>query len=471
MTTDETFQVVAAASLSPVSPRPLHNTYTLPQVLPDLQHLAENPDVVPLEPTTFRTAEAAMAPEPEQPEAVQEAAQVSSAASEIADLSEDGSVADDDSFQYDGEEGQGENGQEQETAQEETDDYAMTFDSPAEKEQMDGEGDEEKEQESQQQQPQAVVSDAPESINIIQQPVQPDAVPTQTTQPASVDPSLAEQGPQPDQAISAQDSENDVGAPPAQEDVPDAAAAAAAAKPEETASEEATDVQPKPEDVEMTTESAHDATSLDIQKLVDEITAKNEATEPNNKLATSPSSTDVDMSSLPPKPALTHEQSKQTYTPATYHHASLPNAPSFPTAQPVQSSQPPQPAYASNGNGAPGVSQQSPFTAASATFASYPNAYPPSASPTQQQQAPGPNGSGLQQTYDEFLADERKAMAEAKWERFPEGSRIFIGTFELCLAYCSFFTDIEQEIYLRREFRKEMCLNCSTNMVGWHKYH
>lgn len=444
MTTDETFKVVAAASLSPVSPRPLHNTYTLPQVLPDLQHLAENPDVVPLEPTTFRTAEAAMAPEPEQPETVQEAIQGSSAASEIADLSEDGSVADDDSFQYDGEEGQGENGQEQETAQEapqeETDDYAMTFDSPADKEQTDGEGDEEKEEEEQeksQQQPQTVVSDAPESINIIEQPVQPDAVPTQTTQPAPVDPpapSLAEQGLQPDQTISAQDSENGNGAPPAQEDVPDAAAAAASTvsptvKPEETASEEATDVQPKPEDVEMTT----DATSLDIQKLVDEITAKNEAPEPNNKLATSPSSTDVDMSSLPPKPALTHEQSKQTYTPATYHHASLPNAPSFPTAQPIQPSQPPQPAYASNGNGAPGVSQQSPFTAASATFTSYPNAYP-SASPTQQQ-APGLDGNGLQQTYDEFLADERKAMAEAKWERFPEGSRIFIGKLNSCVLH------------------------------------
>lgn len=457
MTTDETFKVVAAASLSPVSPRPLHNTYTLPQVLPDLQHLAENPDVVPLEPTTFRTAEAAMAPEPEQPEAVQEATLGSSAASEIADLSEDASVADDDSFQYDGE-GEGENGQEQETTQEapqeETDDYAMTFDSPAEREQMDGEDEEEAGKESQQQ-PQKVVSDAPESINITEPPVQPDAVPTQTTQPASVDPpapNLADQGLQSDRAISVQDapisqpSENGNGAPPAQEDMPDAASAISPnVKPEETASEDPIDVQPKPEDVEMTTESARDATSLDIQKLVDEITAKNEATEPNNKLATSPPSTDVDMSSLPPKPALTHEQSKQTYTPATYHHASLPHAPSFPTgsanlpAQPLQSSQPPQPAYASNGNGAPGVTQQSPFTAAPATFASYPNAYP-SASPTQQQ-APGFDGNGLQQTYDDFLADERKAMAEAKWERFPEGSRIFIGKLVCRLCMLAIFID------------------------------
>lgn len=386
-----------------------------------------------------------MAPEPEQPETVQEATQGSSA-SEIADLSESGSIADDDSFQYDGD-GDGEDGQqEQEVAQDapqETDDYAMTFDSPAEKEQL--EEDEEDQQQQQQQQPQEVVSDAPESMNITEPPVQPDAVPTQTTQPAPVDPpapSLAEQqDPQPEQATTAQDVavsqpfENASGPAPAQEDVPDATSAVSSTvKPEEATSEEGTDVQPKPEDVEMTNGSVPDATPLDIQKLVDEITAKSEATEPNNKPAISvqpsPSSTDVDMSSLPPKPALTHEQSKQTYTPATYHHVSLPNAPSFPPgsaslpAQPLQSPQPPQPAFANNGTGTPGIPQQPHYNAAPAAFASYPNAYPP-ANPSQQ--APGFNGNGLQQTYDEFLADERKAMAEAKWERFPEGSRIFIG--------------------------------------------
>ncbi|KAL8406726.1 hypothetical protein RB596_005274 [Gaeumannomyces avenae] len=32
-----------------------------------------------------------------------------------------------------------------------------------------------------------------------------------------------------------------------------------------------------------------------------------------------------------------------------------------------------------------------------------------------------------QQTYDMFLADERRYTAEAKWEKFPDGSRIFVG--------------------------------------------
>jgi hypothetical protein len=32
-----------------------------------------------------------------------------------------------------------------------------------------------------------------------------------------------------------------------------------------------------------------------------------------------------------------------------------------------------------------------------------------------------------QQTWESFQADEKRYMTEAKWERFPDGSRIFIG--------------------------------------------
>jgi hypothetical protein len=32
-----------------------------------------------------------------------------------------------------------------------------------------------------------------------------------------------------------------------------------------------------------------------------------------------------------------------------------------------------------------------------------------------------------QRQWDQFMADERQYMSEAKWDRFPEGSRIFIG--------------------------------------------
>lgn len=439
MTDEDAPELVAAANLSPVSPRPLHNTYTLPQVLPELQDRAEDPNAVPFEPTTFRTAAAAMATEPDPADALDE-------------IVVDGS--DDDSFDYDDDEG---GGQEQEknapqklaqeaAGPEENDDYARMFDSPAEKEQElaetendDGQG---------QQSSHHHVTDAPESMTISEQA---DAVPAPTqspTQPATLDPSIATtlaQGSQSDQPANSAPA---VPAPPhpvksgqgpspaVQESLPDATTQQSVSisqpetveddvSPDDVASKKQdSDVQPKPEDVEMTTESVADATALDIQKLVDEITAKAEetASEPPASDAApasaqaAPSAVDVDLSSLPPKPALTQEQSKQTYSPASFHHASLPNPPNFPpsTSLPAQSDY--------TNAGAPGTSQPQTFNNPP-SFASYPNAYPPGTAPP----TIGFNGQGLQQTYDEFLADERRHMAEAKWERFPEGSRIFIG--------------------------------------------
>lgn len=452
--TDQSPQVVAAASLSPVSPRPLHTTYSLPQVLPDLQQQAENPDVVPLEQTTYRTAEAAMA-EPVTASATEQPAQPD-APEGSASSSELASIADDDSFQYDGE-GDGDNGQAeaqdvsgQETQQEAGDDYAMTFDSPSEQEQQDGrDGNQEQQEQQEQQQPQQVVSEAPESISIPEQHVQPDPVDPQA-------PSPSEKGSSSDQAIStdssSQSSEDGSATVPAAVPVQDAAlpdgaaTAATTVQPEqteasdavqETAPREIADVQPKPEDVEMITGDAPDATPLDIQKLVDEITAKSEATEqaPEQQGTQAPSlqtpsapTADVDFS-LPAKPALTQEQSKQTFSPATYHHPSLPDAPNFSTSKSISLPAPPsQPAFA---NTVPGIQSQSiaqtqSYQAPVPTFPSFPNAFPPG---NTSQQAPAfqNSGNGPQQTYDDFLADERKAMAEAKWERFPDGSRIFIG--------------------------------------------
>jgi broad specificity phosphatase PhoE len=36
-------------------------------------------------------------------------------------------------------------------------------------------------------------------------------------------------------------------------------------------------------------------------------------------------------------------------------------------------------------------------------------------------------GSSIKQLWEQFQADEKRYTSEAKWERFPEGSRIFIG--------------------------------------------
>lgn len=416
MTDEDAPELVAAANLSPVSPRPLHNTYTLPQVLPELQDRAEDPNAVPFEPTTFRTAAAAMATEPQVVDDI------------VVEGS--GSGSDDESFDYD------DDGQTQEQDKpprevaprevaepEEIDDYARTFDSPTEKEQAHLQKDGGQGQQSPQH-----VTNPPESMTRSSE--QPDAVPAPTqspAQPATLDQSIA--------AALAQGSQATQPANPVQDPLPDTTTtqqSVPTAQPEAINQDSALpdgiasknkdhDVQPKSEDVEMTTESVVDATTLDIQKLVDEITAKAQEEPPASDATpaaaqNAPSATDVDLSSLPPKPALTQEQSKQTYSPAPFHHASLPNTQSFPatTGLPAQSS------YASTT--APGTSQPQTFNEPP-SFASYPNAYPPGTAPS----TAGFTGQGLQQTYDEFLADERRHMAEAKWERFPEGSRIFIG--------------------------------------------
>lgn len=438
MTDEDAPELVAAANLSPVSPRPLHNTYTLPQVLPELQDRAEDPNAVPFEPTTFRTAAAAMATEPETLNTI------------VVEGSSSSAGSDDDSFDYD-EDDDG-HSQEQEDAPqqqaqevaepEENDDYARTFDSPTEKEQAEIE-----DEDGQGQQSPYHVTDAPESMIISEQP---DAVATSSqspAQPATLDPSIAttiSQSNQPANSAPAIPAPYPIKSgqepsPAAQESIPDTDTqqSVSISQPEIIEEDHVTpddvtskkegdsDVQPKPEDVEMTTESVADATALDIQKLVDEITAKAEETtsEPPVSEVTStsaqaaPSGADVDLSSLPPKPALTQEQSKQTYSPASFHHASLPDASGFPAS----TSLPAQSTYSNAG--APGTSQPQTFNN-TPSFASYPNAYPPGTAPP----TTGFTGQGLQQTYDEFLADERRHMAEAKWERFPEGSRIFIGT-------------------------------------------
>lgn len=44
-----------------------------------------------------------------------------------------------------------------------------------------------------------------------------------------------------------------------------------------------------------------------------------------------------------------------------------------------------------------------------------------------------PWGPDIQKKYDDFLRDERIYVTEAHWDRFPAGSRLFIGTYPYAL--------------------------------------
>lgn len=59
----------------------------------------------------------------------------------------------------------------------------------------------------------------------------------------------------------------------------------------------------------------------------------------------------------------------------------------------------------------------------------------------------------VQKLYDEFLADERMYVSEGLWDRFPAGSRLFIGEHEVTLKFVVFYLTIQQGIYPRNKSR------------------
>ncbi|PHH73187.1 hypothetical protein CDD82_5613 [Ophiocordyceps australis] len=176
--------------------------------------------------------------------------------------------------------------------------------------------------------------------------------------------------------------------------------------------------------------------SVDLQKLVADLTAQPTTSSstpvatqskqavdvvPLNSSASLPSS-----SSLPPRPPQPDTQS--------YSSQHLPSAASSNASMP-------------NGNLVPSTSGHPPAAIASTeamviapTFAAVPSATPASRSMNAvacpPQTAPGYPVNGASNTeyenqWDRFVADERQYMSDAKWDRFPEGSRLFIGNFAL----------------------------------------
>ncbi|KAJ4271680.1 nuclear polyadenylated RNA-binding protein 3 [Fusarium torreyae] len=178
----------------------------------------------------------------------------------------------------------------------------------------------------------------------------------------------------------------------------------------------------------------------DIQRLVADLTAPADSNSSKDLSAPSatgeqshesgaPSSGFPPSASLPPRPPLS-QAVPQTY--ASQHHPGGINAsiPSSVAAPPT----PGQPStYVATGAPItmpdalgdfptpPGSGLQAPVAITSLNAPPY----PPQSTPYTADQA---QDAEYQRQWDQFLADERQYMSEAKWDRFPEGSRIFIGT-------------------------------------------
>lgn len=179
--------------------------------------------------------------------------------------------------------------------------------------------------------------------------------------------------------------------------------------------------------------------SADIQRLVADLTAPAEPTSsddpsalpakaelpagPNASSSALPSS-----ASLPPRPPLPQAAS-QSYT--SQHHPSGSSS-SIPASVAV----PPTPGQPSTyvAAGVPGTSSDAlgNLAPAAASGLNASVAITSLTAPPYPPQSPAyatdrPQDADYQRQWDQFMADERQYMSEAKWDRFPEGSRLFIG--------------------------------------------
>ncbi|KAK8021691.1 hypothetical protein PG990_006829 [Apiospora arundinis] len=174
------------------------------------------------------------------------------------------------------------------------------------------------------------------------------------------------------------------------------------------------------------------ADSIDIQALVDNITARAAASDtiqatssvkPDDSQTGAKSQhlqaqAPTQTSSLPPRPPVSQQP-----TSASLHAEEakrFPHAANVPTTFPVPPSTGMSYSYGTDVNYPPPPTMNSTAANPAMPIAQY------SAAPGLTNNVPSSEPQ-QQQTYEIFLQEERKYVSEAKWDRFPEGSRLFIG--------------------------------------------
>ncbi|CAJ2509591.1 Uu.00g146170.m01.CDS01 [Anthostomella pinea] len=187
------------------------------------------------------------------------------------------------------------------------------------------------------------------------------------------------------------------------------------------------------DDVQPPQESNNEA-AIDIQALVDNITARaaEDASQDSVAQDATNNPTTAQTSSLPPRPPMPQQ-------PATQSYAQPQDLPTYPAGDLHPGSamtMPPTmpPALGTYPARAPGTSAESsislpPFPPSTSAMHNTPMSMPQhdgayTAAPSGQ---PQPFGHQQQQQWDGFLQEERRYVSEAKWDRFPDGSRLFIG--------------------------------------------
>jgi hypothetical protein len=434
--TEQAPEIVAAADVSPVSPKPIHTAATSPALVPSLQDRADTLDVAYLDslttaPFPFVTMRATPATDPSANAGGQ---QQSSLVSDTIVVRGDGSS---DGFQDENEDIDEESldayGEEDNDEQ----DDAEAADLPSGQVQHEAESGNGLETETTA--PQSGVSEASSESMI--------NTPSNTSSPATADlvksesPAALASPPAVPQTVAGPTESQPTGSPNANE----------ASNPEPQIKGEASDLSAAAAATPTSAVHSQDGSDkVDIQKLVDDITAKAiasssaaatsqalpEATTSSTAPATS-SMTLPQSSSLPPKPVIPQQAGQPGARPEDFHpfQSRGPNSTHAPPPIPMQGVSHSKTTYLSAtgapGTTADGVSSLPPppppqtFSGATDGYASLPNVLSmPSSSNTQREAL---LGAQLQQAWETFEADEKRYMTEAKWERFPDKSRIFIG--------------------------------------------
>lgn len=356
-------EIQATANLSPVSPSPVHTTAS--QVVPTLQDTAD---------TIEAMVDAVAAPNGLDEPVIDT---VPDTNVDVEADAED--VVDDDSFNDAYEDEAAPNAEAQPAApdtQDDNDDYAKTFDSPIEPDEANN-------------------ADTETHAQV------ETAQPGPNRESDQILDTTAKSGPPTDSAAIQNNAQDDHAAPTTQT----GPSSASSSKPASHQS---------PADVALESNSGQDA-SLDINQLVADLTSnskglpftidttgsKSQHDPARAGTTTSPSSALPSPSSLPPRPPMPHSGS---HTLPSQHHPHSHTSPSHNSTDSINSLPNPSAAVYNNPTSATSPAQyQAHFYPAQGSDAEY------------------------QRMWDQFMADERQYMSEAKWDRFPEGSRIFIG--------------------------------------------
>ena len=371
-------------------PQPeLEATANLSPVSPSPVHTAA-PQVVPALQDTVDTINAMVAAVADVAEAGDEQVVIDPAMSATHE-----DVADDDATDPYGDEDetsrepQGPPSQPQEEPADNIDDYAKTFDSPISAE-------EQEDQEGESVAAPPAIQEQPHSS--------PSPEPAANTSPTDPLPSLAQH-----ETADAHNVESDATAPSALE------AEATLHQPAQTADPESADT--------AASTAADPGAVVDIQKLMADLaaqkasepTAAGGAGEPAQAEAptdpVTPSSTIVPGSSLPPRPPQPQTTPNQQ--------------PSFSGAG----------ASATGSSLAPGISLPSNPVGSSADAPAYD-------APARGYAAEGGQDVEYNRQWEQFMTDERQYMSDAKWDRFPDGSRLFIGKSSSILTLVHRFSNL-----------------------------